>query len=567
MSLNLDSARRQAIGSQCARSSDSILLAQELLNGNLRLPPHPDWRGDFSDWTADPYSDRNWQFQHHTLRWLNPLLWAAVDGNEQARAMWLETARSWCQSNIPASKAGSKFAWIDMADGNRAIQLSIGAPLINRSEENWYVDALKYHREWLLDESHIKQHNHGLHQNMGLFVVSSVLNDLESQVVAFDRLVAQYTSSFDEQGANDEGSAAYLQLNMKWWGEAWERIDAEGLQVPPVVNIRRGLASHALAQIAHPDGSLPQIGDSARGRVLSGLGLHSDFVASQGGAGRAPDQVSFVLDRGFAISRSGWGRTRALHEESQSILRFGEDLGSHSHDDRGGLTVFSRGRPWLVDAGFYSYQKDDPFTAYLRTREAHNVVSVVGESHEPSKPVELTRWEFEPEFHDYHLKDHGYAGFDLQRRVTYLPGPDCWVVWDSEKSDRKVSLAQRWLVDTAVFPAMTDGGFELRDKGRSLTMTWLAGDPKLKKLPASDNDHTGWIGTRWRTKKPGTLLTATTFSKRKNLIVLIAPCAPFDIGLVRSRLTTGGVLSFAVVRNSESWDIVLNRESVSVTKR
>lgn len=116
-----------------------------------------------------------------------------------------------------------------MADGNRAIQLCIGAPIVDPNEE-WFTSLLEYHRDWLMDPKHIVGKNHGLHQHQGLLVLGAVLQDREALNTAVRRMEAQFETAFDYQGSNNEGSSAYHQMNMTWWGLAWKRVQLEGIE-------------------------------------------------------------------------------------------------------------------------------------------------------------------------------------------------------------------------------------------------------------------------------------------------------------------------------------------------
>src|SRR5699024_5221716 len=108
------------------------------------------------------------------------------------------------------------------------------------------------------------------------------------------------------------------------------------------------------AHIAQPDGQIPQIGDSGRGKVRVGLSDVTDFVASGGVRGTVPNENALILDRGYIASRSGWGQKQPLEEESHALIRYGEDLRAHSHYDRGSLHIYTNGQRWLVDSGFHS---------------------------------------------------------------------------------------------------------------------------------------------------------------------------------------------------------------------
>ena len=555
--LDLAAADRQAFGPSFDRPADIDISCAGVGRGVLHLPPHPDWEGDMVDWAADPYEDRNWQFQHHTLRWINPLRWAALEGNIAARAEWLRVARSWCEHNIPATQAPSAFAWKDMADGNRALQLALGARLIGEQDLSWFMEALAYHRDWLTDETHIVGKNHGLHQHAGLLVVSAVLRDREGMDTAVRRMEHQFASTFDEQGANDEGSAAYHQMNLRWWAQSWERVEREGLVIPDWVARRLDAAGAVLAHLAQPDGRLPQIGDSARGRVSRGLHPQSDYAATAGAMGHRPEGTALVLDRGYVLSRSGWGETRPMLGESHMVLRHGRDLQGHSHDDQGSVHIYAAGRPWLVDSGFHSYQTGDATVRYLHSRPAHNVAALVGMERTPSAPMDLVRAEITPQWHDVELVDRGYDAHDLRRRILYLTGPDCWIVWDHSGASSQAPLEQAWHVDHGVTVARHDRGYELREGSRSLTMSWLGQLPQLRLHKAQDGDLRGWIGTRWKTLRSGARITATTTSTVRRNVVLIAPGGSRPLGIVRSYVTTAGVLETVVARGADTWRVII----------
>src|SRR5699024_11869105 len=140
-SLNIEAARRQAqIGKHYSKGPSTAQQLADLKEGTVTLPPHRSWQGDYTDWQADPFKDLNWRFQFHTLRWINPLLWDATDGDEESKSEWKRIVRSWAEANIPPHRAQDKYAWMDMTDGNRAIQTSLGAPLMDATDQ-WYVDC------------------------------------------------------------------------------------------------------------------------------------------------------------------------------------------------------------------------------------------------------------------------------------------------------------------------------------------------------------------------------------------------------------------------------------------
>src|SRR5699024_1962757 len=196
-------------------------------------------------------------------------------------------------------------------------------------------------------------------------------------------------------------------------------------------------AAHVLAHISLPNGQLPQIGDAARGKVRRGFSDVTDFVASGGLIGKPPEAKAVVLKRGYVSSRSGWGEMRPLHEESHAVIRFGKDLRAHSHQDRGSVHIYSAGQAWLVDSGFHSYNSSAPVNRYLKSRESHNVASIMSFKHNDDAPVELVAHEINAQYHDFTLIDRGYEDIDLTRRVLYLIDPDCWIVSDQAVTDAR----------------------------------------------------------------------------------------------------------------------------------
>src|SRR5699024_1022325 len=154
-----------------------------------------------------------WRFQFQTLRWNNPYLWDALDGNQDSKNEWKRIVQSWSEANTPPNDAPDKYAWMDMTDGNRAIQISIGAPLIETGEQ-WYVDVLLEPRKWLSNYDNLVKGILGLLQSLGLFVVPSVLNDREGSNHAIARVGSQLMQFFEKDGLTLEGSVAHHEINL-----------------------------------------------------------------------------------------------------------------------------------------------------------------------------------------------------------------------------------------------------------------------------------------------------------------------------------------------------------------
>lgn len=153
--LDYQISYRQAVGTNATGPRNPAKKSHELLNGRLNMPPHGTW--EFSepvDWTADPFSDRNWCFQFHGLRWLNVCRQEAFRGNQEACSFWVRTVVSWIQGN-PIDDPPTKWSWINMAEALRALEMVYGLPLAEGDDKKIIVDSLEEHGNWLFDDQRI----------------------------------------------------------------------------------------------------------------------------------------------------------------------------------------------------------------------------------------------------------------------------------------------------------------------------------------------------------------------------------------------------------------------------
>jgi len=522
--LDIDAARRQArLGRDYARTAQTSTRLEELNQGIVSLPPHPTWEGDYTDWIADPFEDRNWRFQFHTLRWINPYLWDALAGNEESKQEWKRIVRSWAAHNTPPSQAEDDYAWMDMTDGNRAIQISIGAPLMDEDDE-WYLDLLVEHRNWLLNDSHIVEGNHGLHQILGLFVLAVVLNDETGIHKAIQRLADQILEAFDDKGLNDEGSVGYHQMNLIWWQQAERRLKLEGYSFPEEAANRLKKAGHTLGVLLLPDGTMPQIGDGNRGHGRRKLHPLVDQVSN----GKVLDECLSTFEHyknGFIILRSGWGETRPLKNEAHTIFRHGRNLLRHSHDDRGSLHLYTAGRRWITDGGFHSYQQNDADRTYTKSRLAHSLVDLPNQEYDQNGKVIVSLTENHGSLQSAEIVDDNFRHATWKRRVVFLPEFHIWIVWDRIQTTTEDYIQQQWLLDIGISTTTpTPNRIVLHDQSNELHMQWFGDQPQLDLAvgdPLSDSKR-GLIGLRWKTMKPTISVHALFHAKDAESIVVIS---------------------------------------------
>lgn len=557
---------RQCVGVGFVRQDNYAERAAGIMDGVLRLSPNPVWKSKNLDiWNADPFKSRNWQFQHHTLRWLSPVRHLAADGDSAARNFWINTVSSWVEAN-PVKSPASKFAWVDMCDGLRAQELVFGWPLaVNKTEQGMLLRALRTHGDWLAQEENISEGNHALHQHVGLFVLSSFLRDKTRQKLAVDRLSKLFAKSFDQTGANDEGSIEYHKLNLAWWQATWDRVEAEGLELPADLVLTLSKAATFLAHATRPDGTIVPIGDTHLKRVEANGRPELEFVASAGRSGLPPVASVMVSPNGFILGRSGWGNeSRPFDTQSHYSLRYGSAIKSHQHEDRGSVTFFSGGQDWLTDPGSYSYEPKDPFRQYLRSREAHNLVIVDEVEYRKSGSVQLEACRVDEVCHDYTLVDSNYKGVTLTRRVIYLAAIDLMVVLDRVEGDHKITSRQTWHTEPGIKPRYRDSALELqKNDGSKFTVRWLGNGERPKVTYGNESSVKEWVSRKWGEKSP-----AAGFEVSRNassaFYAAVLGDSSHDAWSISSSRSKPESTWIRIIRFGRVWNVEITSEGVSV---
>ncbi|NHU84260.1 glycosyltransferase [Kocuria sp. JC486] len=564
--VNEDVCTRQCVGAGFERRDNNDDRAAKVMSGSLQLAPHAVWKTDgYDDWSADPFGSHNWQFQFHALRWLSPVRHSATDGSEEARQFWLATVRSWIEHNHPDAPA-SQFSWVDMADGLRAQELVFGWPLAKTDEERGVLlGALETHGEWLADEEHQSRANHALHQNIGLFVLSSFLRHDKWRDLSIGRSARLFEVSFDENGANDEGSIDYHRMNISWWQKTWDRVAQEGGRVPESVAAQLAQAATFLAHATRPDGTMVPIGDTHL-REVTDMGFPElEYVASQGTAGMPPAATAVAASNGYVMGRSGWGeQDGSFAEHSHYSLRFGRAYSAHHHEDRGGLTFFANGFDWITDPGSYMYEPKDPFRRYLRSRAGHNLVVIDGKDYDREGHVTLQSVDFTDTVHDMTVVDSNYDGVQLTRRIVYLPPLDLMVVTDVFDSTDEVVARQLWHTDSGVKPRYRDQALELQTAdGRRFTVNWLAGGARPKVSYAEDGRPENWVSRRWGKKNKAAGFHVEQKARRGFFTTVLGESTQDPWSVVSSRVKADTAW-LRVQRAGQIWGITIDQDGVTV---
>lgn len=313
---------------------------------------------------------------------------------------------------------------------------------------------------------------------------------------AFRRAEAQIAAQVYPDGTDWELSTMYQVEVLLYALQAYWALRKRGLPMPKGLNNAcRGLAKTLALQVM-PDGTTEALGDSDRSDARSLLALTSALLGdpelkwtAKGhpldpidvycyGMGAAESYEALVpqrprsltldaYDSGLFVSRSSW-------DEDASVTVFlNGPLGSgHGHCDELHISIWSEGRPVLVDSGRYTYREDSPDRPRLKSVSAHNAPTIDG--HSGSEP--LGSWEYRG--FSYPLKPYvrHVAGLDywegavvghgptsvLLRRVVCLDGCS-WVIVDQAWCDGVHDLQTRFHLHPSLHAQATKGGWLLGD--------------------------------------------------------------------------------------------------------
>ena len=111
------------------------------------------------------------------------------------------------------------------------------------------------------------------------------------------------------------------------------------------------------------------------------------------------------MDSGNLCFRSSWER-----DASFSSLKCGTLGSSHGHADQTHLTLYHKGKPFLIDSGRYTYLEEDPLRPLLKKTCAHNVCVIDGQSGgEPNGSWSYHSFDETLKNYYYHRNDAHYA--------------------------------------------------------------------------------------------------------------------------------------------------------------
>jgi hypothetical protein len=333
---------------------------------------------------------------------------------------------------------------------------------------------------------------------LGLFYAGVLLQEHHRarrwRTLAASVLCDEITRQVSDDGVYFEQSTYYQRYTIEIYLHFLLLAARNRIAVPPHVGQRVQALLDFLLSVRHPNGAMPQIGDSDGGWLMplelrsaddangvfapaAALFERPDYAWAAGAPtlellwllgepGLAafnalepcePSQPSSRMfsSGGYAVMRDSWESTA-----NQLVFDVGPlgcpHSGGHGHADLLSVQCAAFGEPLMVDAGTGSYERSDLRT-YFRETIAHSTVVVDGQSQ--AAPVGAFRWQGErprahlrawrsTPTHDFADADHHaycrLADPVVHRRRVVFVKPRYWIVVDDLYGDDRHDVELRY---------------------------------------------------------------------------------------------------------------------------
>jgi hypothetical protein len=411
---------------------------------------------DHELWTSEAH-DRSWLFWHHCLVSVAYLIDSYyIDQNIQKVYLAVKIIEKWYDSNYPESK--SVMGWHDHSTALRLLHIIklylVFSELNDKNILNKLEEISEKHMEKLSDPNfYMPKHNHGLDQDISLYIASSVLINLkrskEWNKLAIKRYWGQINNIFAPDGSYLEHSPHYIYLMLERLFNFYKILTKLNTQEGENLKERIINITKFFIYSLHPDATFPTIGDSEA----------QEFVINKGNWDILPDDLymtlesikkentfeinlpedAFYKDGGYAFFRSDWN-----NNEETTQLTFYSAFHSrvHKHHDDLSVLLYGHGKPLLIDAGKFTYQYERAERLYVTSAYGHNTVRI------NDCETDISRLNINKSglLSFLKTKNIGYAsGFHTlvdgttHRRIVFYLKPSETIILDLIKSEKEIT--------------------------------------------------------------------------------------------------------------------------------
>lgn len=457
MKVNIPDALRKRIAD--TRASKPLAEAGRLLveQGIVRVAGFPDAHVDLlSDWAADPFGNRSWQWSNAAFNFIPSLVAAHAQGCTAAIGYALDALASWRRA-VNGPLRDYEFANHDHATARQAENLvlllaymvEVGVdPDACRDVEA----AILAHGALLEREDFYSRHtNHGIEQSRILAMVGDFLPERARarawRELAMGRLGAELGHGFTREGVHVENSPGYHAYVALSFLKIRDYFSDESLgALAAGIDALMPKAIRFLMHVARPDGRYPLIGDTHGTRIVNHFRRYAKtreyaqlrYVLSDGAFGTMPRETSMLFPvAGYFVARDAWQPPSHAKDAFHLVFRCGFRSRYHRQDDDLSLVLYCLGEDWLIDSGAYNYAEQDPIRRYMRSKWAHNVPVMVQakarrwQQEWPPMSLPMQRANSSSGHATVRAVSHSYPDHVAIRDLELAPAQRCFTVRDA----------------------------------------------------------------------------------------------------------------------------------------
>jgi hypothetical protein len=357
--------------------------------------------------------------------------------------------------------------------------------------------------------------NHSLMQNSGLLSLGCALDSSTARNLAVARSRTLLIKAVDAQGVTDEGSYSYQWSNYVWWSEYGNKARACNAALPAEFT-RIARMPQFVADASTPSGRATPFGDSM-------LSMLRPSAVTQ-----KPTGLTSIYNRGYAFSRSGWGQTRPIAQESMLSLRFGQSYNAqpHGHMDAGNLGLEAYGATLISDSGMHAYGGKF-WRSFVKGAGAHNVITMAGAPYRKDQSAPLRYTTSNSRYAMFSIDTPVIQGANWRRTVLHSKRGNWFLIDDQVTASRPGLITQRWnLPDSSRYTTVQGRSVTQQATGVGVRLQFLGGTPDLRiregwKSPAQPYTM-GWRSYRYGTIEPSPTLEARKRAASWHVVTLIS---------------------------------------------
>ncbi|HET6973732.1 MAG TPA: alginate lyase family protein [Pyrinomonadaceae bacterium] len=372
---------------------------------------------------ADLFGDKKitWELNRHQyFITLGQAYW--LTGNERYAKTFVEHVNSWMDQNPP--KLGINWA-SSLEIAFRSIAWIWALHFFKDSDAltpETFSSLCKFlylnarHLETFLS-TYFSPNTHLTGEALGLFYLGALMPEFKESARWRNRgleiLLGQLSKHVQPDGVYFEQSSYYHRYTTDFYLHLRVLLANTGAPIPSVLDEKLCLLLDHLMYITRPDGTTPHFGDDDGGRLLSFFAAPAnDFRATLAAGAALFERADYRFVAGDALEDALWllgpasfDQIVATEPEKQSVafpaggyyvmrdgwtaksnyLLFdcgphGTDNCGHAHADALSFELAVNGKTVLVDPGTYTYTGSKEMRDWFRSSEAHNTLTIDGES-------------------------------------------------------------------------------------------------------------------------------------------------------------------------------------------